>query len=281
MKNIFVLFLTFHLFGTSAFAFQSAISGATAQSGRAAVEASDTPFINPAGLPHLNGYYFSSTYAFGSFEPEVQQKDYTVLLSDNMKDTVIPTALGFNETVTTIDNQQHLSKRFQLSFGQFVLKSFSLGLGISYQDDFMIERYKQTNASLGAMWVPRKDLAVALIFEDLVPQTEKTPSRIRQHSKTSAGVAYLYQRVIRMKADLISSSNNSFAKPTAAFGVESFLSKWVVIRAGTQTNAETENNQYTGGLGFIGPRFAANYAYMTDSRNNQARHAVDLVVPLW
>lgn len=269
------------LFASRAQAYQGAVSGATAQSGRAALDNNDTPFMNPAGVAQLNGYYFSSTYSAGALVPELKQKEYSVAMTENLKETLIPTSLGFNERVTTLEERTDIRKRVQLSFGQLLRPALSLGLGINYQDDFFVDHYRQINATVGALWVPTSDLGIALVLEDFVPQSSRLPVAVRQNTKTSVGVAYLYRTLIRMRADLISAENNAFAKPTAAVGVETFMNKWILFRAGTQLNRETETSLYTGGIGFRGPRFAANYAYITESRDNQVRHAVDLTIPLW
>lgn len=275
------LFLVSVLLAPSSHAYQGAVSGATAQTGRAALDNNDTPFMNPAGVAQLSGYYFSSTFSAGALVPELKQKEYSIAMTENLKDTLVPTSLGFNERVTTLDTRTDIRKRVQLSFGQTIRPSLSLGLGINYQDDFFVEHYRQINVGLGALWVPHPDIGFALVLDDLVPQSDRLPTAVRQNAKTSLGVAYLYRTLIRMRADVISAENNSFAKPAAGVGVETFMNKWILFRVGTQLNRETETSLYTGGIGFRGPRFAANYAYITESRDNQVRHAVDLTIPLW
>lgn len=277
--NLLLLLIIFK--SLTAQAYQGAVSGATAQSGRAALETTDTPFMNPAGVAHIRGYYFASTFSTGALEPEINQKEYSLTLIDNMNDTLIPTSLGFNETVRTQNDRTDVRKDFVLSLAYPLGPKLSMGLGLKYQDDFFIDRYRQSNASLGALWMPNQKLAFALVFENLIGQDPLLPATLRQRPGAGAGIAYLHSRVVRMKADVNSSSQNSLNKPTVSIGVESFLTQWVLTRIGIQRNQEREANLYTGGFGFLGPKFSANYAFLRESINNEARHAVDLTIPLW
>jgi len=265
----------------SAHSYQGAVSGATAQSGRAALETTDTPFMNPAGVAHLRGYYFASTFSTGALLPEIKQKEYSLTLIDNMDDTLVPTSLGFNEVVRTQNDRTDVRKDFILSLAYPFSPKFSLGLGLKYQDDFFIDRYRQSNTSLGALWMPAQKLALAVVFENLIGQNPNLPEPLRQRPGAGMGIAYLQSRVVKMKADINTSSQNSLNKPTVSVGVESFLTQWVLTRVGFQRNQEAEANLYTAGFGFLGPKFSANYAFLRESINNEARHAVDLTIPLW
>lgn len=275
------LLLVLALLSGPARAYQGAVTGATAQSGRAALDVADTPFLNPAGVRYMRGYHFASTYSSGSLIPEVNQRQYSLSLTDNVDDTIIPTSLGFNETVQYTDDRKDVRKDFQLSFAYEAFPDVALGLTLGYQDDSMTERYKQTKASIGGLWYANSNLAFAAVFEGLVPSEKNIPVEIRQRPSTHFGTSYLMRKVIRMKADLSTNSENSLSQPTLSTGVESFLTQWVIVRVGTQYNSELKKSLYTGGIGFQGPRFSANYAYMTESINNQTRHAVDLNIPLW
>ena len=264
-----------------AFGYTGAISGATANTGRAAIEATDSPFMNPGAIAHLRGYYMATTYGFFTQQDGAPVKDFSISLTDNMNETVVPTSLGYNEITTKNIEQTFYQKRFQLGMGNFVSKEVAAGFGVRYQEDFRETKHTQTNLSFGALWNPKKEIGLAAVYENILQYQNDVPDDLKLNPSLSFGLAYHYKKVIRFKSDISSTGRLSFSRPIIGIGVESFANQWLITRVGVQTNMEKESNQYTFGGGFMGPKFALNYAYMQEPKEHQIKHAVDLTLPLW
>lgn len=261
-----------------------AVSSATAGAGSAAVEASESPFGNPASIAFLKGYYFTAGFGAVNQKAAGSAQDLSVSLSDNMKDTVVPSALSYVQTNVRPDRGENtLQREFRLGFGNLIRPNVGFGLGVSHRDDrLQNDSHAQTNMDMGFLVNPAKDIGIAAYFENLLPPKSAIPEAYRFNQTTTLAGSYNYRRFLRVKADLISETNNSFNKPTLAAGLESYLNKWLILRWGLQRNNEKTADTYAAGIGFMGPKFALNYAYQnTPQDESLTRHSVDLAVPIW
>lgn len=289
-----IISISFLVLSFEAQAYVGSVSAATGQAGRAAVEASESPFGNPAGLAFLTGYYFSAGFGATKQTEMGTEQDMSVSLTDNMKQTVLPTSLsyvqssvrralptatgGFSEVT-----EDAFQRDFKLSFGNFIREGVGFGLAVNHQDTRLpIEHYSQTNAQAGFLWAPNKVFGAALVMDNVLPVSGALPETYRLKQTTAIGASYNYKRFVRLKADVISASGNTWAKPEIAAGMENYVNRWLVVRWGLGRNNETESNLYTAGLGFIGPKFGVHYAFQSSPQNESlTRHSVDLAVPIW
>jgi hypothetical protein len=273
------------IFSSVAQAYVDAVTAATGEAGRAAVEVSEAPFGNPATLGFVKGYYFTAGFGTAKQNNMGTNQDLVVSVTDSMKDTVVPTAFSYAQNNSRPEgaNEDDLARAFKLSFGNQVRKGFGFGLGINYQDDKTpLERYTQGNLQAGFLWTPNESVGAALVFDNFVPPNDSTPEPYRLPQTVALGSSYNYRKFLRLKADLISGTNNDLGLPTLAAGMESYMNRWLILRWGLQRNNELAANLYTAGLGFIGPKFALHYAYQNSPQNESlTRHSVDLAVPIW
>ena len=287
------VFLFLLLGSLSAHAYNGAISSATADAGRASVEASESPFLNPAGLPFLRGYYFTSSFATSPQGKTQTDQDVALSVTDNLPQTVVPTSFAYTQThlsdlTTSFPGAEIYNKDFRLSVGSFAFKHWTAGVGIHYDQTDLVRsnqqdiRYTQTNFQLATLWAPTLDLGFTLIEDNLLPRSSDVPDELRLKPTTAFGVNYNYRTFMRLKADIITASNNSLNKPVLAAGLESYANKWLVLRMGLQRNNEENANIYAVGVGFVGPKFGLHYAYQNSpDQDTLTRHSVDLALPLW
>jgi len=270
----------------SSAAYNGAITAATAGSGRASVEATDSPYLNPATIPFVRGYNFTTSYssATASTVGSGGSSDLSLTLTDNMKDTVVPTSLGYTQgTVFRADQSKVTSKDVRLAFGERFSKNFSFGLAGHYKNDRTeMDSYGQTNLTLAGAMALTENISLGLVMDDILGASPSIPEDLKVRPNTGLGFSYNYKRVIRTKVDLVSGSNNNFGKPTLSGGVETFMNKWLILRIGMGRNQERSSNIFAGGLGFQGPKFGIHYAYQsTQEEQNLNRHSVDLAIPIW
>lgn len=262
----------------------SSVSAATGSAGRASIESLDTPFLNPAALPYKKGYFFGTGYSRFRSDGLGDTDVFSVSLTDNMKDTVMPTAFGFVNTKYLQDRSSWDRRDLRLGVGNFLFKRHAVGGGIAYRnsrgDNYSSEQF---NLYLGGIMAVRRELSVGLLLENLVSPSTNVAVQERLNPSTAVALSYNYLTFMRVKADLISESNNGWAKPTLALGLESYFNKWLIVRIGYQRNAELEQSITSAGLGFGGPRFGIHYAFQNvqSPLGLDPRHSVDLGVPIW
>jgi hypothetical protein len=201
-----------------------------------------------------------------------------------MQETLIPTSLGYSQTsIPQATGGLIRSQDLRVALGERVSDRFGAGLAIHHKSDQTdYDSFAQNNLVLAGVVSITENLSFGLVFDDFLGNSSVIPEAQRLYSHTSTGISYNYKRVIRAKFDLISGTNNSFSKPTAVGGVETFMNRWLVLRVGAGRNLETKSNILSAGLGFQGPKFGLHYAYFQSSEDeNFARHTVDLAIPVW
>lgn len=279
----FLLMFLVPLMAVQVRAYVGAISTATAESGRASVEPTDSPFLNPASLPHLKGYFFTTGYSSAKSSSDTRGQDFAVTVTDNLPDTLVPTAFSFLQSKTDLASEEEVTRDLRLSFGNEITSNFAMGFSFRYKDDQLPEeRFNQVNLNVGTLYAPNPDLGFALVLENVLGGRDEVPVESRLTPTTSLGASYIYRRFLRTRLDVISAGNNSFDRPILAVGLESYFNRWVIIRMGAQRRNEEDASAYSGGLGFAGPRFGIHYAYFTSpEKESLTRHSVDLAIPIW
>ncbi|GIL17296.1 MAG: hypothetical protein BroJett040_10470 [Oligoflexia bacterium] len=265
-------------------AYVGAVTSATAGAGRAAIETTDSPSLNPASLAYMRGYFLTTSYSSQSSGEKSRGADFSIGVADNMRDTIVPTALIYSqERRLDNSNSELMTRDFRLSFGNFVEKNVAFGLGFHHKTDSFFEKnYSQTNMYSGLLWTVYDNMGLALVGENLLSPNKNIPEEYRLGQSTAFGFNYNYRKYVRFKVDLTTNQTNSITYPTLAAGVESYWNRWIIIRLGAQKNYETNVHQFGSGIGFGGPRFALHYAYVSSPDEAKLiRHSVDLAMPIW
>jgi hypothetical protein len=280
MKNLIILTATALIFLPFVSNAQyGAISTATAGSGRASIEATEAPTLNPAAIPFSQGYFFTSDIATVGTGQE-----YAFSITDNLPDTTVPTSVIYSQLDGTTTNKRSLmTQDMHLAFGNIVTKTFAFGLAIEHKIDTVIaKKYFQTNLMMGTLFSLNQNLGLALVVENILPTDGSVPNDYRLIPTTAIGLSYNKGRMMRFKLDLETAKNNSFSQPLIAGGVETYWNRWVIFRIGMKKDFDINSTQYGGGIGFTGPKFAVHYGYLSSPESRDlARHSVDLAVPIW
>lgn len=279
----------FALLVSSCMAFQSnafvgSVTAATGGAGAAVVEASESPFINPASIAHLQGYYFTSSLGAGKKGGLGSEQDLGISLTDNMKDTIVPTAIAYSQEYFDTPNDQDISdRRIRLGFGNYIAKKVSLGVAFIQQENRTPDRkYDQGNLDLGVLYTPSSNMGFGMHYQNVLGGKIEVPDQFRQDSALAAGFVINYKKFYRFKFDLQSAKANNFEKPTLKMGVETYLNNWIIARFGAAKDNFFNFNVYSAGMGFIGPKFALHYAYQNSQQEESVtRHSIDLALPLW
>jgi hypothetical protein len=278
LKLSFLFAFAFPLISSLAQAQYGAISTATVGTGRAAVEPTESPTLNPATIPYARGYFFTSDYA-----SMAQASEFTVGLTDNLVDTVIPASLIYTQYNQNPNTNPLTTQDIRLEFANLVSKKFSFGMAIRNKTDTTFAtQYRQTNLLLGSIFTLTPDLGIALIADNVFSPDTSVPYAYRLLPGLSAGINYNYKKVIRFKVDAETATNDSLNAPSIGVGLEGHWNRWLVFRMGARKIPEFNTDEYGFGFGFSGPKFAIHYGYMSSPQDDTLnRQAVDLAVPIW
>jgi hypothetical protein len=268
----FVL-LGLFLFSINLNANTSATSVGSGGTGRAVTEPGEALLFNPAALVFVRGYYFYSGY-----NTQDLQKSYSLGLYENLKETLFPTALVYEENS---QDSVYKDKLFKVSLSNFISQNLSGGLSLKYLNSVYTDKSQSKgNLDFAMFWAPRREVGVSVVFDNLLQEKALTSTMLEQ--KISLGFSYNFLKFSRMRADLVSANGNNLAKPTVLLGVENFMNKWTLFRLGINRNFLLTENEYSVGLGVKLPRFWLNYAYAQQDRTPKTdQHAIDLTVPVW
>lgn len=265
-------------------AYVSSVSAATGSAGRAAIETLDAPYLNPAALAYNQGYFFGTGYSRFRSDGLGDADTYAIAVTDNMKDTVMPTTLAYIDTKYKDGTQNWDRRDLRLGMGRFVYKRHALGMGIDYRNSRSeLNGFQQTNLYFGGILASYKELTLALTLDNVLAPPSSIPNQERLNPATALGLSYNYRTFMRAKLDLITEGNNSWGRPTVAGGVESYFNQWLIVRIGYSQNFELNQSIASAGLGFGGPKFGIHYAFQNvqSPMGLDPRHSVDLAVPIW
>lgn len=244
---------------------QSSISLATGGGGVASVEAGEASFMNPATLTHLKGRNFFST---------AQKKMYALSLTQNDKQSAVPGAFSY-----FADKELQM---FSLSLSDFIFENVAFGISATYwQAQFLPVKKRDTafNGNAGLVWTPLSNLGIGFAAENMFRPTDEFKQEGRLIPTSRFGLNYLYQEWFRWRLDFVTLTNNRWDNWTPQTGIESYLSKWFIVRLG-YTRPPGLKESWSTGIGFDLPRFNLDFA----SRNNvgakkEELHSVDLTIP--
>jgi hypothetical protein len=268
-----LVLLSLYFISSCAFAqtFNSAASDGLGGAGRAAVEASDVNYLNPAALVHVKGRFIYSTWS---------RNDLSVGLSETSKDVLLPASLSFFQR--KIENpglSDTQVQEFRLSVADFVFEKFSMGLtGNMNSTKINDVTYNQTNANLGFFFTPTPNMGFAYVLYNVFDPTLNVPDAYRLKPQMALAFNMAYKNFLRARADILSGPNNLVGKPKYAGGFETILSEWFVTRVGYQNDILASEELVTFGIGFNGPLFAMNYSHQGSMKGKDfERHAIDLL----
>lgn len=273
--------------------FSGAVTTSTAGTGRGSAEGTGSFFLNPATLNYLKGYQLNTTYNTAIGKTNNTFRDFQVYAFDNTKDTVFPAALSFREQQIFFDEKPKVTKvkwnEMNIVVSHTVLPRVSLGGSLNYRNFFpppgAIDRDQtptltQWNGTIGVLLAPAENIGLGLVLENPFGEKTAVPEAYRYLTKTSLGASYILSRTVKLKSDFSTARNNSWTKPTASIGLETFLNSWIVWRLGAGKDFDQQVQTYAAGIGFQGPKFGLHYGFEKSDVIFE-RHAIDLSMPLW
>ncbi len=274
-----ILKLAFLLcFASPAFAqvYFGATSRATGMSGRAAVDIGDSTFLNPASVVHIRNMAFSFHYLNASDGLLADDQSIALTFTDNSGNSIVPASFGYVQKsvdYSRLSGQIVKERDFHLSMAQFVVRQFSFGLAI-HRAEFTVEdtKYGQNNADIGVLYTPFDNFGVGFVVYEMLTGDGDLPSSTQRKARQALGLNHIYKSFLRTRLDMVFGDISA-----TSLGIESFLNKFLIARAGYFSG---DYNILSAGLGFEGPKFRLNYAYqMGQGTSDLKAHSIDFVLP--
>lgn len=224
-------------------------------------------------LVHLKGRDIHSTFV---------SDGWSIGMTDNAQDSVVPAALGYATTKTAFDGADDLiSKDLRLTLAGFVAKSLSIGVTGKQQSWSQGPLdWHQLNADVGLGWIATPKLGVGLVVTDVYGDKDDLPTTLQTPTRTALGLNYLYREYIRFRADAVSAARNDFKRTSLLLGYESSLSEYFLVRLGYGFDHENDREYGSAGFGFELPLFRVNYGFQARVKGEmEDRHSIDLGIP--
>lgn len=283
--RLLVCFLGFSSLLAHAQYFTGPISSALGGTGRAATEAEEGQFLNPAILPHAREFSSAIFYADGEMGKGLGQTVMGVGFVDNTEGVLIPGGLTYLKTRRTFPDKPPVNEQYGLvAIGGFLARHFTGGLSIHYRD--IVEEggldASVWNSTLGLLFAPQPDWGIGLTWDHfLTEDSDKLPKHLRDMPELGLGAVYLYNEIFRFRLDVAKALEKDVQrKYRFGFGIETFTSSFLAVRVGAERDEIADKTFVSAGWAFAGPRLKLDYSFKNDVRNgNGAMHSVDFRVP--
>ena len=267
-------------------AFSQIATGTTAAAmggaGRAAVDAGENSWLNPATLTQARGYFFGAHGSIANHAISGNQKQYGLVAADNEADQLGAGSLSYVHTNNSQRQGNLYTQDIQAAAAAQVLSNFSVGLAVHRLAQAVSVGTNQTqyNATLGVLWTPITDLGFGLVGYDLIPSGHSVPDNLRLIPTIAFGSDWIIKKFLQVRLDLSHPMALADGRTDVMAGLGTYFNQNFAFRFGTDWK-ETKNETWlTAGMGFTGPKLSVDYAFQKDIRQAEGyRHSIDLWMP--
>ncbi len=283
---LFSFILSFLLINTSsATEMVGALSAGQGGTGRAAVEATESVYLNPAGLALITGFYSNFAYQTGFTGLDSNRNTYSVTMTDGSKGLMFPGSLGFRRhSVQSANGASYKENEFKAGFGYRVTPRLSVGLGGTHlrADSYIGEDFNQSNVDAGVLIGLQPNWGLSFSGENLIKQSDNIPLALRRNARVAMGTQYVYQKSVTLRYETLMPLH---LKNTQLLGHRAGLSiamkSRFYLNGGYSVDDALGQNWGSVGVAWMGPRMKIAYSMQREERLGLGdRHLVDLWVDL-
>jgi hypothetical protein len=254
-----------------------AVSAGAGGAGRAAIDAGEDHFLNPASIAHTKSVFLGVNYSTLSGD-NFTDRYTSVVVTDGEFVSFLPTSLAYVQRTQNFAGLGDVSQKYtSLAIGGFLRERFSFGMSVHHLDSQVGDlSYGQNNLDAGVLVTPFDNFGVGFVAYNFVPASADVPIEFRDQDQQFLAFNYIYENFARLRFDI----SVATSRPVGMVGLESFYNPFSCIRLGYADSADETKRRASVGLGFAGPRFFFDYAYQAALAEPKfSSHSVDLVVP--
>lgn len=269
---------------SSAEIFRGPLSSSMGGTGRAASDAGESAFLNPALIPLLKNYEFDAYFRDGAADSGQHRNAYGVGAGDNTSDVLFPGAIHYLRLRDMgRANAGTSSELWHLAVGRAATKHFAFGAS-GYRLSSKVDgdrEYVQWNYSLGLLFTFTPDIGMAYVLDHIAKPGSNVPWGLRQDLQQGVGFFASLGELMRVRLDLTRNEvNNPEHRLVYMLGFENVSGEFAIFRTGFRRDDERNQNYLTVGVGFNGPRLKLDYSFEKNLRGSSgALHGVDIRIP--
>lgn len=264
--------------------FTGPISSGTGGAGRAAIDPSEAGLLNPAAVAHLQKYYISGYYGFGSHSKDGDLQQYGAFLGDGSEGSAFPGSLSYVRRVMTGRNGVKLTQSdINLAIAEFAGERIAFGLGAHRRTDELSSGgdWEQYNGTIGVLVTPWEIFGIGFVLYDFLPLNDHAPTAVQLNPTFAIGTNLLIQQILRLRLDLVRpDKQNPNRRTNVMAGLDTYFRPDFAFRFGSLWSETTDQTFVTTGFGYKGPKLSFDYTFQKDVRVAEgARHMFDLWIP--
>ena len=265
-----------------------ALSAGQGGTGRAAIEASEALYLNPASIALMNRFYTALSYQSGATgDTATNRRIYSLTFTDATPSTLLPGALGYRHHRLQAQGFEFIEHEFKGALGYRLHDRVALGLGGSYlkaqaQGSGGGPSFTQSNMDVGLLLGLQPNWGFSLTGENLLPSPEELPPALKRISRVAMGTQYIFQPAVTLRYEvLMSLHTENAALAEHRFGLAVPMKGRFSLHSGLSLD-DGRNQRWTSlGIAWRGPRLQWAYsAQREDGSGLGYRHLIDLWVDL-
>ena len=250
--------------------------------GAAGFSAPESALINPAAINFTTPMDVDLIYQDGAVQGDVHKTGLGLLISDNSEDVLFPGAIYYARGSRKFYGQGAEEQLWSVMLGKVYSDHISFGLRLSYLTSKVAnnKEHKQFTPGLGMIIRWNEALSFGLVLDNLIDPDKKIPVAFRLIPETRLGVGYKPMDLFSIFMDLSrKEAENPDKKGVIHLGLESNTNAFTLVRLGMKWDDYAQQNFFTLGAGFDGPRLKMNYSFQKAIKGtNGALHGVDFRV---
>lgn len=257
-------------------------------SGRAAIDAAESSWLNPAALVHVQSYHFAVSSQQSHRDAGDGYKDFAVMLVDGGEEKIAAGSFSFVQRKTLrggVGAVTAVQRDFQFSMAGF-FPGRSLSMGLTFRRLIHEQAggfdVTQDNFTIGLLYPMTEKFGIAFTGHDLAGATDSVAPEARMIPTFGLGVHFVPHEILHVRADLVRPmESNDDSRNNVHLGLESWFRKDFAFRLGSAWLETRNENWLTTGIGFRGPRLSFGYSFEKEIRSSDGtRHTFDLWLPL-
>lgn len=239
--------------------YTSAQAQGTGEAGRAGYDPLGSHFLNPATLVESTGYMMGGAYQITRPDSQNPVSHTAIVVTDNSPSALIAAGVGYVNKRSSFDDRIITDQDFSLSLGVRVLPKLSLG----WQGRRLVRQntngpsWAKHNMSAGFLLMPAAFMQLSFVAYDFL-----TDDDLDMIPVLAIGSQFDVMGILKLKADILRQEKRNIEKKTNLnAGAEFDLGEGFLFRSGGVWDTLNNQTYFTLGLGWMGPRLSAAYAY--------------------
>ncbi len=238
--------------------FFGAAPSALGEAGRAAVNAIDSHYLNPAAIAFTNDYNVGATFQTSRSTMVDPENTTSFVMTDNSPDKLLSGGFGYYYKRSSRHDRVIIDQDFSVSLaGRFIER---LGIGVQGRRLFRMNSgapgFTKHNLTVGMLVVPATFLGFGVVGYDLLNDED-----LDMVPTIGLGTHLIIMDILRFRADVTrQEKRNPEKKGNLNLGMEIDAGDGFQLRVGGLWDNLNSKTYWTGGVGWEGPKLCVAYA---------------------